>query len=165
MKVDWDAKLVSNLLVDKYAPRIAKRSSKQPPETDIDVILTFDRHGISSHPNHRSLYHGAVAFLREISRHTAGWEPPVKVYTLTTVNILRKYLAILDAPASVLSVMFSRREAGPAPSPLFSVSSVADYRRAQTAMTTAHQSQMAWFRWGWIGCSRYMFINVLKKQN
>jgi N-acetylglucosaminylphosphatidylinositol deacetylase len=164
MSVDWDAKLISSLLVSRFAPRISKRTAKQAPEADIDVLLTFDRHGVSSHPNHRSLYYGAVAFLREVSKHTAGWEPPVNVYTLTTVNILRKYLSILDSPVTILSVLFSGRVGGPAPTPLFSVSSILDYRRAQTAMTTAHQSQMIWFRWGWIGWSRYMVINILKKE-
>lgn len=30
-------------------------------------------------------------------------------------------------------------------------------------MTTAHVSQMRWFRWGWIGLSRYMVVNDLKR--
>ena len=29
------------------------------------------------------------------------------------------------------------------------------------AMTRAHVSQMRWFRWGWIGVSRYMVVNDL----
>jgi len=29
-------------------------------------------------------------------------------------------------------------------------------------MTTAHKSQMRWFRWGWIVLSRYMVVNDLK---
>jgi N-acetylglucosaminylphosphatidylinositol deacetylase len=37
-----------------------------------------------------------------------------------------------------------------------------DVRIAQKAMTQAHQSQMRWFRWGWIGLSRYMVVNDLK---
>jgi N-acetylglucosaminylphosphatidylinositol deacetylase len=31
-------------------------------------------------------------------------------------------------------------------------------------MTTAHESQMRWFRWGWISLSRYMVLNDLKKE-
>jgi N-acetylglucosaminylphosphatidylinositol deacetylase len=39
---------------------------------------------------------------------------------------------------------------------------VGEMRRAQKAMTVAHKSQMRWFRWGWIGASRYMVVNDLK---
>jgi N-acetylglucosaminylphosphatidylinositol deacetylase len=35
-------------------------------------------------------------------------------------------------------------------------------RAAQQAMTGAHKSQMRWFRWGWVGLSRYMVVNDLK---
>lgn len=37
-----------------------------------------------------------------------------------------------------------------------------NYGTARRAMTEAHQSQMVWFRWGWIVLSRYMYINDLK---
>jgi len=30
-------------------------------------------------------------------------------------------------------------------------------------MTTAHKSQMVWFRYGWIWNSRYMIVNDLQK--
>ncbi len=36
---------------------------------------------------------------------------------------------------------------------------------AWRAMTTAHTSQMVWFRYGWIIFSRYMVINDLRLEN
>ena len=48
------------------------------------------------------------------------------------------------------------------PSPLLFMSGLEEVRIAQKAMTTAHKSQMKWFRWGWIGLSRYMAVNDLK---
>lgn len=33
---------------------------------------------------------------------------------------------------------------------------------AREAMTSAHVSQMIWFRYGWITLSRYMFMNDLR---
>jgi N-acetylglucosaminylphosphatidylinositol deacetylase len=48
------------------------------------------------------------------------------------------------------------------PSPLLFLSGIGEVRIAQQAMTTAHKSQMRWFRWGWIGLSRYMVVNDLK---
>jgi len=36
-----------------------------------------------------------------------------------------------------------------------------EMQRAREAMWMAHKSQMRWFRWGWIGLSRYMAVNDL----
>jgi N-acetylglucosaminylphosphatidylinositol deacetylase len=161
---NWDPKTISDLLYKNFASKVAKISANQKPQADIDILITFDRHGISSHPNHRSLYFGARNFLQTLMHQRSGWESPIKLYTLTTTNILRKYLSIFDAPLSVLGVIFSRKEVGTSPAPLLFVSGPGGYRKAQKAMTTAHKSQMVWFRWGWIGMSRYMIINDLQKE-
>lgn len=47
------------------------------------------------------------------------------------------------------------------PEGLLLVNTLAQTIIAQKAMTHAHVSQMRWFRWGWIGLSRYMVINDL----
>ena len=47
-------------------------------------------------------------------------------------------------------------------SPFLFLSDAGEVRRAQKAMTHAHISQMRWFRWGWIGLSRYMVVNDLR---
>jgi len=166
MTANWSTSIISTLLLGTFAPNHAKTSTKSAPTATIDALITFDRHGVSSHPNHISLYHGSVAFLKTLmSRHT-GWECPVKLYTLRSVNIARKYVSILDAPATILSVIFmsGKREAGESPTPLFCVAGLRDYSRGRDAMTKAHRSQMRWFRWGWIGVGRYMVINDLRKE-
>jgi N-acetylglucosaminylphosphatidylinositol deacetylase len=164
MTVTWHPRLISNLLTSTFAPKMASVSSKEAPQANIDVIITFDAHGISSHPNHMSLYAGAHAFLKALMHRHSGWECPIKLYTLRTTNILRKYISLLDAPATVVAAMTARKELGGFPTPLMFVSSPLGYRAAQRAMTTAHESQMRWFRWGWISLSRYMVINDLKKE-
>ena len=164
MTVTWHPRLISNMLTTTFAPKMASISSKDPPQTTIDTIITFDAHGISSHPNHISLYNGAHAFLKALMHRHSGWECPIKLYTLTTTNILRKYVSLLDSPVTLISAMGKKRELGVSPTPLLFVSSPAGYRTAQKAMTTAHESQMRWFRWGWISFSRYMVLNDLKKE-
>jgi N-acetylglucosaminylphosphatidylinositol deacetylase len=69
-----------------------------------------------------------------------------------------------DAPATIIGAILRKKELGMFPTPLLFVSSPVGYRRAQKAMTTAHESQMRWFRWGWITMSRYMIINDLKRE-
>jgi N-acetylglucosaminylphosphatidylinositol deacetylase len=148
-----------------------------PAAATIDVLLTFDQHGISNHPNHRSLYHGAVHFLRELMKDKAGYTCPVTLYTLTSTSILRKYAGVLDAPvtmflgawsnvaswfSSAKSKSKSASDAGPVR--LLFVSSIGEWMTAQSAMVKGHASQMVWFRWGWITLGRYMTVNDLKRE-
>jgi len=58
--------------------------------------------------------------------------------------------------------MVKKKQMGEHPSPLLFMSGLGEVRTAQRAMTTAHKSQMRWFRWGWIALSRYMIVNDLK---
>ncbi|KAF2087797.1 LmbE-like protein [Saccharata proteae CBS 121410] len=164
MTMTWNPRLLSNLLTRAFAPKMSSIKSDQPPEATIDVLVTFDATGVSGHPNHKSLYHGAHAFVKALMHRHAGWECPVALYSLTSTNILRKYVSVLDAPMTVIDVMVRRKEMGNAPTPLMYVSGPLDIRKAQSAMTTAHKSQMRWFRWGWIGIGRYMVVNDLRKQ-
>ena len=166
----WDAKYIASVLEKWFIPAPSGKKSKsssssrdEGPKANIDVLLTFDAGGISAHPNHIALFAGAQHFLRALRHRHPGWESPITLYTLTTTNLLRKYASILDAPLSVLASIFARKEKGEFPAPLLIVSGLADERRAQKAMTQGHKSQMRWFRWGWIGVSRYMVINDLRK--
>ncbi|KAF1994920.1 phosphatidylinositol glycan class L [Amniculicola lignicola CBS 123094] len=164
MTVTWHPRLISNFLTSAFAPKMASVSAKEAPQANIDAIITFDADGVSQHPNHKSLYAGAHAFLKALMHRHSGWECPVKLYTLTTTNVLRKYISVLDGPITVASALFKKKELGAYPTPLTFVSSPVGYRTAQKAMTTAHESQMRWFRWGWISLSRYMILNDLKKE-
>lgn len=180
MSVQWTESDVSAVLEHAFAPELSdstssskKKSNKadSAPTATIDVLLTFDKGGISNHPNHRSLYHGAVHFLRSLMKDKSGYTCPVTLYTLTTTNLLRKYAGVLDAPFTMvrgaLHSVLGRGGAGSKgqlPSRLLFVSSVNEWMTAQSAMVKAHQSQMVWFRWGWITIGRYMVVNDLKAE-
>ncbi|KAI9043489.1 PIG-L family deacetylase [Aspergillus affinis] len=195
MSTIWSDSDVSDLLASAFAPDLLagtaagaarKRDSKSKshaktnddsPSATIDVILTFDQRGISNHPNHRSLYHGALYFLRTLMKDKSGYSCPVSLYTLHTTSLLRKYIGVLDAPitmargaVSSLVSSFSKGKAGSGsggenPSRLLFVSSVNEWMTAQSAMVKAHKSQMVWFRWGWITFGRYMAVNDLQREN
>ncbi|KAL6249367.1 N-acetylglucosaminyl-phosphatidylinositol de-N-acetylase [Rhinocladiella similis] len=162
------------------------------PLASIDVLVTFDEHGISSHPNHIALFHGATLFIERIMHGHSGYACPISLYTLPTVNIVRKYIFVLDAIPTMLggiySAIFSNISSivsrstsgrgsalGPAsrtggaaskdnPDRLVFVNDIPRYWRARAAMTQGHASQMVWFRWGWIGLGRYMVVNDLKAE-
>lgn len=164
MTTTWRPKLISDFLTTALAPKMAKMPADKAPEANIDILITFDAHGVSSHPNHKSLYDGAKTFIRTLMQRHTGWETPVKLYTLHSTTVLRKYVSILDSPATIISCGARKKEAGAYPTPLLFVSGVSGFAQARRAMTTGHKSQMVWFRWGWIFLSRYMVINDLKKE-
>lgn len=160
------------------APDLSRTPNAKPPTANVDVIITFDKRGVSSHPNHISCHDGAVAFLAELMKGRSGWESPVTVYTLSSVNIVRKYIHVVDALPTVIATLFRLARHGggrpkpkpraatgvtPCPNYLFYVNGLSDWTTAQKAMVRGHWSQMVWFRWGWIGLGRYLVLNDLKK--
>ncbi|PWY67178.1 putative N-acetylglucosaminyl-phosphatidylinositol deacetylase [Aspergillus heteromorphus CBS 117.55] len=175
MTAQWSESDVASVLASAFAPEISDNSTSRkktnkasPPTASIDVLLTFDKGGISNHPNHRSLYHGALYFIRSLMKDKTGYTCPITLYTLTTTNLVRKYAGILDAPLTMVQGAWSslrrRSSKGQMPSRLLFVSSINEWLTAQSAMVKAHQSQMVWFRWGWITIGRYMAVNDLQAE-
>ncbi|KAH8144919.1 uncharacterized protein LAJ45_11040 [Morchella importuna] len=121
-----------------------------------DVLITFDERGVSGHPNHISCLRGAQEWVLGLSE-AAG----VELWMLGTVGVVRKYLFVLDC---VVQAVFGggRGGAGGKGAGWF-VSTVGEVRVAREAMVSDHRSQMRWFRWGWIGLSRYMVVNGLER--
>ncbi|KAL4940889.1 hypothetical protein BDV06DRAFT_195621 [Aspergillus oleicola] len=195
MGIEWARSDISSLLMQTFAPesnastpsstssRKKNKNQANPvqPTSTMDILLTFDKGGISNHINHRSLYHGGKHFLETLMKDASGYSCPVSMYTLTTTNLLRKYIGVLDAPLTMAGGVVggllssfssssssstktgSSRKAGE-PARLLFVSSVGEWMTAQSAMVKAHQSQMVWFRWGWIGIGRYMVVNDLRRE-
>jgi len=164
MTTTWSKEKIAALLSSAFAPHLSNTltsKSADAPTATIDVLITFDSSGVSAHPNHISLYHGARHFIASLIKNRPGWASPVDLYTLSSVNVVRKYASILDTLTSMLIVAFRKRSVGAHPSPLLFMSGASEIRIAQRAMTDAHVSQMRWFRWGWIGMSRYMAVNDL----
>jgi len=127
--VRWREELVSDIV------------SRHVSSLSINTVITFDRHGISTHKNHISLYYAMACLALE--------EEYRSVYCLTSVNLLRKYSFLVDIPMSYLlcSVVYM---AGP--------SQWLQLRRAMYA----HSSQVTWYRRLYITFSRYMLINTLE---
>ncbi|ORY68534.1 putative deacetylase LmbE-like domain-containing protein [Pseudomassariella vexata] len=178
MTTTWDADKIAALLASGLAPQLSQpnssvipRSPSSPtstPTANIDVLVTFDATGVSSHPNHTSLYHGACRFIAALISPDGSC--PIDLYTLTSLNAARKYSGFLDMFATIVGVKMSgkaeeKNKMGN-PATLVSFSDLFEGREsmatARKAMTNAHLSQMVWFRWGWITLSRYMAINDLR---
>ncbi|XP_044718888.1 glcNAc-PI de-N-acetylase domain-containing protein [Hirsutella rhossiliensis] len=145
----WDRDAISNLLCSAFAPQLPRQRADDSarPTANIDILITFDAHGVSAHPNHISLYHGARAFAAALVRGKAGWASPVDLYTLTTVGLARKYASAADVFATLAAWALAVRH---------------DDRAHPGGLLFMSQSQMVWFRHLYIVFSRYMIINDLR---
>lgn len=147
------------------------RNLGDAPLATIDILLTFDSRGVSGHPNHKSLFCGAHEWLSALMADKPGWKCPVELYTLTTTNIARKYVSMLDATLTMLQGALETagggsegRGRGDMPKRILFVNDLHQWNKGQKAMIKGHKSQMRWFRWGWILIGRYMVVNDLKRE-
>nr|VWO94506.1 GlcNAc-PI de-N-acetylase [Ganoderma boninense] len=126
-------------------------------EHHIDTILTFDHHGISSHPNHISLPKGAAHLLHTLS--TPAQARP-RLFALVTVPLREKYLGVLSPLLARASLGLLRQggDGGDGRVAAVAVAGVEGYARAHRAMRQ-HWSQLVWFRWLYVSFSRYMWVN------
>ncbi|XP_073257465.1 N-acetylglucosaminyl-phosphatidylinositol de-N-acetylase-like [Porites lutea] len=132
-QVQWNTKLVGTIIADHI--KINR----------IEVVLTFDSYGVSGHTNHVAVYKALKRLNDE------GLLESIAIYTLSSTNLLRKYISLLDLPLSAYSKhMF--------------LSSPQQIVLAQKAMH-AHRSQLVWFRKLYILFSRFMIINTLEELN
>ncbi|KFY38775.1 hypothetical protein V495_06392 [Pseudogymnoascus sp. VKM F-4514 (FW-929)] len=87
MTATWSKEKIASLLSSAFAPHLSNTltsKSADAPTATIDVLITFDRSGVSSHPNHISLYHGARHFIASLIKNRPGWDSPVDLYTLSS---------------------------------------------------------------------------------
>ncbi|KAM5214775.1 N-acetylglucosaminyl-phosphatidylinositol de-N-acetylase [Hipposideros larvatus] len=130
--VQWDTEHVASVLL------------RHIEVNGINLVVTFDAGGVSGHSNHVALY----AAMRTL--HSEGKLPKgCSVLTLRSVNMLRKYISLLDLPFSLLhtrDVLF--------------VLTGKEVAQAERAMS-CHRSQLLWFRRLYVRFSRYMRINSL----
>jgi N-acetylglucosaminylphosphatidylinositol deacetylase len=127
----------------------------------LSVIITFDNHGISGHPNHISVYAGVKYYLNDIQkvqRQPNKETKNVYGYKLISTNIFRKFSGIFDFPLTWLHTnVFSNRLN------CFVTTNPIDTWIAMTY----HESQFVlipyWWRRFFVVLSRYTYVNTLKQ--
>ncbi|KAL4608780.1 N-acetylglucosaminyl-phosphatidylinositol de-N-acetylase isoform X2 [Arapaima gigas] len=124
--VTWSPHLVSSLIL------------KHIKESLANLVLSFDGTGVSGHANHIAIYRG----LRYIASCC--------FLALQSVNIIRKYLSVLELPVSWMCTF-----------DFCCITGLKEYRQAKKAMF-CHHSQLLWYRYIYLLVSRYMFINTFQ---
>lgn len=116
------------------------------------VLVTFDEHGVSGHPNHVACHHAV--------KHIVSQRPGVRALLLKSHhgNIFLKYCGFAY---DVLKLYFETFLERPA-SGLSFVNTFPQYLLAFASMANAHESQLVWYRYGWWTLSRFVFVNDLE---
>ena len=86
MDTNWSQYLIA----DHVTKWCKQKESNDGAQAKIDLLVTFDRGGVSGHPNHIAIFHGVYELMYK------KMLPGVEVMTLTSVTLLRKYLGIID---------------------------------------------------------------------
>lgn len=114
------------------------------------LLLTFDAHGVSNHPNHVAC-HNAVDQL-------VGKGHKALFLNSHYRNLPLKYSSFVWELIRILSETLL----SPEKTQLTFVNTFSQYILAFAAMSNAHESQLVWFRYGWWTLSRFVFVNDLE---
>lgn len=151
----WWPKTNISDIIDKYIK-----------QNHIDLLITFDRGGISGHVNHRSIAIGIEYYIANVDK------TPL-IYEISTVSTIFEFSSILDIVrtiikflprlfrslfSTILPFLFSPPDNQNA---LFVLSPFGYYKGLKAFH--AHYSQVLWFRHLYTTFSRHMFMNDLIK--
>lgn len=135
------------------------------------TLVTFDERGISGHPNHFSLYHGALQYAKTTKAKLfklKSWPLYEKYSGFLWVNLqlfwkyLKEYGFVKNAQD-----LYNKLTDGTTSWDKSSSTGINIYGNFNSwflglsTMTYAHYSQIVWFRWFWIFLSKYMNSNEL----
>ena len=126
---------------------------------EIKALFTFDKYGVSGHLNHIALYNTVGDNIDKFKG--------INIYTLESVNILRKFISILDffsvAVFELYLVVYDFLKDTTRSDNHFSFFNFNFLLNIQAMK--AHRSQFVWFRKLFVGFSRYTYINTFKRIN
>lgn len=130
------------------------------PDIEPDLIITFDKLGITGHPNHTPLSTGLGMYLtsdKGRQRH-----PHVRLFVLETVPVVQKFTGAMYPAVmrirDLLEPLLDTQSKAPTRriNELVFTSSINGYLRAVQAMLQ-HRTQLVWFRWLYVAFSKYMW--------
>ena len=133
------------------------------------VLITFDEFGVSNHPNHISLYHGANAFCKNSPKgnikfyklKSLGFMEKYSFTFLTNIELFVDYISKLIQRFVPVNITVSFFEPKNSSTSIKIYSDLNMLACSYAAMGYGHFSQMVWFRYGWLMFSRYLTYNHL----
>ncbi|KAI5950414.1 GPI12 [Candida margitis] len=133
------------------------------------VLVTFDEWGVSNHPNHIALYHGANLFrkntiksnIRMYKLKSLGFWEKYSFTFLTNIELFVDYISTLIQRFVPVNITVSFFEPKNSSTSIKIYSDLNMLACSYAAMGYGHYSQMVWFRYGWLILSRYLTYNHL----
>jgi len=120
-------------------------------DSQIQLVVTFDDHGVTGHANHAALY-------KALTQEPFDWALP-PIYRLESVNMIRHYIGPLDTPIAMVNLLWSKfwnkEEAA------LLINDWLKYRLANQAFD-CHSTQKVWFRHLNTIMSKFMYSNTLE---
>ena len=180
LNLQWDTCKVAGL-VEKYVKL-----------WNIDTLLTFDKLGVSGHPNHRSTYNGVKYFYDQFCKQhmeEKQCECCLRFYTLMSHSLIRKYIGIGEyllsfILASIQNIHFLVSKLFPKTGKERSTLKHSPNPITQTKFRgqeflycfnwnpflvyqcmKAHRSQLIWYRYLFIVFSSYTYVNILQNRS
>lgn len=146
----WDADKVESAL-EKYFETCTE---------EITTLMTFDRFGVSGHPNHCDAGRGVVQFASNTTRGDFA------ILQLETVPMLSKYIGLLGiiyefVLCRLLSSLEDHQEKSNDAIRTVALMPAGEYYGIGVGAMRQHASQTVWFRYLYLLLSRYMHVNTL----
>ena len=160
--INDDIYLIDNIQLYWNNDRILKYVNQYIEQHKIDIIFTFDKYGISGHPNHISIYNALQMAINK--RQLFGMDHEhdnnasiIDVYALKSTFILRKYSGWLEAMLWLIVCVPFNWNINKSDIVILSAPN-----KCWNGMTH-HKSQFIWFRKLFVLFSRYSWINQFHK--
>nr|CCA20083.1 predicted protein putative [Albugo laibachii Nc14] len=142
MHTKWSPQHIANIIERQFEG-----------ENTLQAIFTFDKVGVSSHPNHIAVYCGVKLFLEKFDREK------IFGFALKSTNLARKYIGVLDVAISQFGRNFLTRKADlSGEMGIFMWKPWWNYR-----LMAIHASQFVWYRRLFVIFSRYTFLNTFRE--
>ncbi|CDF89574.1 ZYBA0S04-07536g1_1 [Zygosaccharomyces bailii CLIB 213] len=153
----WDQTSVKNAI---------KSAVLENSDVQRAVLLTYDSHGVSNHPNHIACYNAVSALLHDeknvdaalyLNSYQGNMALKYSSFFWELCKLTRQWLAshVSASPPALASVL--------ALNPTVTLmSTYTQYILSFASMMGAHESQMVWYRYAWWTFSRFVFVNDLK---
>lgn len=139
--------------------------STPPPKGEQNIVLTFDKDGVSNHINHKKCFEVASQYYSNNKKSTL-------LLTLNSYhnNILLKYSSFGWECLKLLNKLYNpfvSKDISPflKTSHITIFSTYSQYILSLASMLNAHKSQMVWYRYFWWVLSRFVFVNDIKIVN
>lgn len=155
MHEEWDQKLMINQLENIIT--IPKTTPKQ------NIILTFDKDGVSNHINHKTCYNASLKYFKQYEKSTI-------LLTLNSYHrkIVMKYSSFGWECMKLLNTLFNPFASKIGETTPFNTTHITifsthmQYILSLASMVNAHKSQMVWYRYFWWVFSRFVYVNDLE---